>query len=99
WVLIQNVNAARAWFKQGGPERGLPLELAVRHDFQLLERTMQPTLPGPLPDDFAEWKEILPVHEPGLFARTPDVEGSGKGLGDRDAAAPDRGKKRLDVLP
>jgi hypothetical protein len=51
YVLIQNVNAARAWFKQNGPSRGLPLALQVRHDFQLLERTMQPTLPGPLPID------------------------------------------------
>ncbi|MCL2724312.1 MAG: radical SAM protein [Polyangiaceae bacterium] len=56
WVLIQNVNAARAWFKRGGPGRGLPLDLVVRHDFQLLERTVQPTLPGPLPDDFAQWR-------------------------------------------
>ena len=26
----------------------------MRHEFQLLERTAQPTLPGPLPDDFAD---------------------------------------------
>lgn len=58
-VLIRNVNAARAWFKQGGPAKGLPLELAMDHDFQLLERTAQPTLPGPLPDDFAEWEPAL----------------------------------------
>ncbi|MCL2776760.1 MAG: radical SAM protein [Polyangiaceae bacterium] len=56
-VLVENVNRARAWFKQGGPNQGLPLDLMVHHDFQLLERTAQPTLPGPLPDDFAEWAE------------------------------------------
>ena len=56
YVLVQNVQAARAWFKQGGPGEGLPLDLEARHEFQLLERTVQPTLPGPLPDDFAEWK-------------------------------------------
>jgi anaerobic magnesium-protoporphyrin IX monomethyl ester cyclase len=93
WVLIQNVNAARAWFKQEGPKRELPLELTVRHDFQLLERTAQPTLPGPLPDDFAVWNP-LPVRSDNAphWIKTPDVEGSGKGL----ATAP--GRKRLDVL-
>jgi hypothetical protein len=83
-VLIQNVNAARAWFKNGGPAKGLPLELTVRHDFQLLERTVQPTLPGPLPDDFAEWKPApAPFEAAETFVKTPDVEGSTKGLGRR----------------
>jgi tetratricopeptide (TPR) repeat protein len=54
-VLIRNVEAARAWFRERGPERHLPLELVARHDFQLFERTVQPTLPGPLPEDFASW--------------------------------------------
>jgi radical SAM superfamily enzyme YgiQ (UPF0313 family) len=82
WVLIQNVNAARAWFKASGPSKGLPLELAVRHDFQLLERTVQPTLPGPLPDDFAEWRAApLPAVAADEYVKTPDLEGSQKGLG------------------
>jgi radical SAM superfamily enzyme YgiQ (UPF0313 family) len=90
WVLIQNVNAARAWFKQGGPARKLPLDLVVRHDFQLLERTVQPTLPGPLPDDFAEWKAApTPAEAASAFVKTPDLEGSRKGLDD---------KKRLRVV-
>lgn len=94
WVLIQNVNAARAWFKQGGPGRGLPLELTVRHDFQLLERTAQPTLPGPLPDDFAEWRETPARAEAGArWMKTPDLEGSGKGL--EDPLGP---KRRLSVI-
>jgi len=82
WVLIQNVNAARSWFKVSGPAKKLPLELVVRHDFQLLERTMQPTLPGPLPDDYAEWK-AAPAHAAAadVFVKTPDLEGSQKGLG------------------
>jgi radical SAM superfamily enzyme YgiQ (UPF0313 family) len=96
WVLIQNVNAARAWFKQGGPSLGLALELTVRHDFQLLERTAQPTLPGPLPEDFAEWKETLARSDAApRWMRTPDVEGSGKGLGDPIERS---GKKRLNVV-
>jgi anaerobic magnesium-protoporphyrin IX monomethyl ester cyclase len=81
WVLIQNVNRARAWFKERGPERGLPLELDPRCDFQLLERTLQPTLPGPLPEGWEEW-ENAPEPEPdALYLKTPDVEGSGLGLG------------------
>jgi len=90
WVLIQNVNAARAWFKENGPSRKLPLDLSVHHDFQLLERTAQPTLPGPLPEDFGEWKEVpQPMEAASSYVKTPDVEGSKKGLGD---------KKRLNVL-
>jgi radical SAM superfamily enzyme YgiQ (UPF0313 family) len=54
-VLIGNVQRARAWFAERGPERGLPLQLHARHDFQLLERTEQPALPGALPADFAAW--------------------------------------------
>jgi radical SAM superfamily enzyme YgiQ (UPF0313 family) len=54
-VLVRNVNRARAWFKDGGPSKDLPLELVVSHDFQLLERTVQPVLPGPLADGFAAW--------------------------------------------
>jgi radical SAM superfamily enzyme YgiQ (UPF0313 family) len=55
--LISNVELARRWFRQSGPERGLPLELNARHDFQVFERMLQPTLPGPLPADFADWSE------------------------------------------
>ncbi len=56
WVLIKNVKNAREWFRAGGPGKNLPLQLDVRHDFQLLEKTLQPSLPGPLPDDFATWR-------------------------------------------
>ncbi len=83
WVLIQNVNAARAWFKQGGPGRGLPLALTVRHDFQLLERTIQPTLPGPLPDTFASWDAATPATEAATYVKTPELEGSRKTLDGR----------------
>ena len=54
-VLIQNVEAARAWFKNRGPEHKLPLNLIARHDFQLFERTEQPTLPGKLAEDAMRW--------------------------------------------
>ena len=81
YVLVRNVQTARAWFKQGGVARKLPLDLAVRHDFQLLERTAQPTLPGPLADDFAEWKAGVAKSEAAAtYVRTPDKEGSTHGL-------------------
>ena len=84
WVLIQNVQNARAWFKAGGPGKGIPLELVVRHDFQLLERTAQPTLPGPLPDDYAVWSgPVAPAPAAAEYVKTPEMEGSGKGLGGR----------------
>lgn len=55
WALIRNVQTARKWYKDDGPAKKLPLYLLGRHDFQLLERTVQPTLPGPLPEDLASW--------------------------------------------
>lgn len=54
-VLIQNVEKVRAWFRADGPENNIPLALEARHDFQLLERTLQPTLPGTLAADFHDW--------------------------------------------
>jgi radical SAM superfamily enzyme YgiQ (UPF0313 family) len=57
YVLIRNVEKARRWFKESGPARGVPLDLEAHHDFQVLERTAQPTLPGPLPADWKEWRE------------------------------------------
>jgi hypothetical protein len=63
-VLISNVQRARAWFAERGPERGLPLQLVGKHDFQLLERTEQPALPGKLPDDFAAWDVAPPRAAP-----------------------------------
>lgn len=84
-VLITNVEAVRAWFKARGPELGLPLRLSARHDFQLLERTLQPTLPGPLPSDFDDWQsapKAVPRHLPKSSEVT--VERYGKqGFGQR----------------
>lgn len=62
-VLMRNVEAARNWFRQRGPERQLPLSLVARHDFQLFERTRQPTLPGPLPEDVYTWQTSGSAHE------------------------------------
>jgi anaerobic magnesium-protoporphyrin IX monomethyl ester cyclase len=82
-VLIKNVQAARAWFAAGGPGKGLPLDLVARHDFQLLERTVQPTLPGPLADDFAAWTDAPAAIPADTYVKTPDLEGSRASLGSR----------------
>ncbi len=84
FVLIQNVNKARAWFKEQGPKKKLPLDLVVRHDFQLLERTAQPTLPGPLAEDHAVWSDLMVSGPDSMaFAKTPENEGSRHGLRDK----------------
>ncbi len=84
-VLIKNVEKARAWFKSRGPERGAVLELEARHDFQLLERTLQPTLPGPLADDFADFDAVprpVPRNLPASSEVTPERYGK-QGFGTR----------------
>ncbi len=81
WVLVKNLGAARSWFAAGGPASGKPLPLEARHDFQLLERTMQPTLPGPLPPDWAVWDApVADAVAAAEFLKTPEKEGSGLGL-------------------
>ncbi len=55
WVLERNLQAVK---------EGRLGDLAVRSEFQLLERPVQPTLPGPLPKDFAVWMP-LPLLRPG----------------------------------
>jgi radical SAM superfamily enzyme YgiQ (UPF0313 family) len=80
FVLVKNVQAARAWFKADGPGKKLPLDLEVSHDFQLLERTVQPTLPGPLPESYATWDAARPAEPAAAYVKTPDQEGSGKPL-------------------
>ena len=83
WVLVRNVKRAKEWFKHGGPGRGA-LELVARHDFQLLERTVQPTLPGPLPEDYPRWQPATqPAHVADTWVKTPEQEGSAKALGAR----------------
>ncbi len=58
-VLIENVQRTRRWFAADGHTRSLLLELSIDHDFRLLERTLQPSLPGPLPEWFADFEQPL----------------------------------------
>jgi hypothetical protein len=73
FVLMKNVEAVREWFKQSGPERGLPLDLDVRHDFQLLERTEQPTLPGSIGEDLGDWQSAVVSELPRRIPRADEV--------------------------
>ena len=52
WVVRKNLDALA---------RGDAGALVARHEFQLLEQIAQPTLPGPLPADFAAWGPPLPA--------------------------------------
>ncbi len=52
-VVAANLRALRTWTAEGRAS-GLP-NLVAGHDFRLLERPSQPTLPGPLSEDFARW--------------------------------------------
>jgi radical SAM superfamily enzyme YgiQ (UPF0313 family) len=54
-VLLRNAQAVRTWLARGCPASAPPLDLDPSHDFQLLERTAQPTLPGPLGVDSSHW--------------------------------------------
>ncbi len=63
-VLLRNIVAVHEWMQRKGPETGAPLPLESRHDFQLLERTIQPTLPGPLPPDIVRWDAVASPSPP-----------------------------------
>jgi anaerobic magnesium-protoporphyrin IX monomethyl ester cyclase len=94
-VLIENVQAARAWFKADGPKQGLPLHLVGKHDFQLFERTSQPALPGPLPEDYAQWD--TPVTRPRDDERE-QLEGLHGSVVDRQRQPINFRSRRLPVL-
>ncbi len=59
-VLLRNHAALQAWLEAGGAASGETLQLDARHGFELLERTAQPSLPGPLAKDFDVWAEHAP---------------------------------------
>jgi tetratricopeptide (TPR) repeat protein len=69
WVVRHNRQVVQRWLAGGMPLRDLLPRLEARHDFQLLERMAQPTLPGPLPEDFATWSP--PASPAGVAVRDP----------------------------
>jgi tetratricopeptide (TPR) repeat protein len=58
FVVARNSEMLRRWLVDGGPIKNTPLVLEGAHEFQLFEPTAQPSLPGPLPDDFDQWLDL-----------------------------------------
>lgn len=83
-TLLANHDRAARWLADGA-SRGERLTLEASNAFHLLERTAQPTLPGPLAPDFATWKPVdrRPVAQP---------------IRPRDTEALSRERRRLVVL-
>jgi radical SAM superfamily enzyme YgiQ (UPF0313 family) len=72
YVLVRNVQKVKAWLADAGPLRNTPLDIEGHADFQLLERTVQPMLPGALPADFAIWNDSNELAE-GNEMRVPQT--------------------------
>jgi len=58
-TLLRNFERGAAWLSARNAGQWEALTLDASDGFQLLERTAQPTLPGPLPKDFAVWEEAV----------------------------------------
>jgi Tfp pilus assembly protein PilF len=89
YVVAHNAHALRDWFHQGGPAKGTALNLNADHSFSLFERTSQPSLPGPLAEDFADWGESVAVTG-SVPLRDRDAVGSRAAFG---------GRKSLRIVP
>jgi radical SAM superfamily enzyme YgiQ (UPF0313 family) len=74
-VVARNARAMREWATRGEGAPGPAL--MARHEFELLERGAQPTLPGPLGEDFAMWAP--PVAAPDRPVGWSSVGARGKG--------------------
>jgi hypothetical protein len=62
YVLLRNAALAKHWFESDQAQTGVsPLRLRARHDFQLFERTEQPSLPGPIAKAWMGWDEDNPI--------------------------------------
>jgi anaerobic magnesium-protoporphyrin IX monomethyl ester cyclase len=77
FVVAKNAETFHSFLLRGGAQSDLPLELTAGHDFQLFERTAQPTLPGPLPENFADWSDpasggVLPSRRIPAFEWKPE---------------------------
>jgi anaerobic magnesium-protoporphyrin IX monomethyl ester cyclase len=82
YAVATNAHRLREWLLAQGPAKGLPLTLVARHDFQLFERTSQPVLPGPLPEDFADF-DVRSIVQGTAPLRPRDAAGSRAAFGTR----------------
>jgi hypothetical protein len=76
YPVARNAEAMRRYFAQGGETQQQPLTLEAYHEFQLFERTTQPTLPGALSADFWRWEaeqRPMPAAQPEPPKRLPMV--------------------------
>ncbi len=84
-TLLANHERAVRWLAAGGAASGADLHLEMSDAFQLLERTAQPTLPGPLAKDFAVWEGVT-------------APAAKKPIAPDDVAALSRARRRLAVV-
>jgi hypothetical protein len=56
-AVVANARVLQRWLDRAEPPSGPPRGLSTRFDFQLLERTEQPMLPGPLPEGYDRFTE------------------------------------------
>jgi radical SAM superfamily enzyme YgiQ (UPF0313 family) len=70
-TVVRNIQAMREWLAKGAADAS-SLRLEAQHAFQLLERPAQPTLPGPLPKDYAVWAPPQPGPERPIGGARPE---------------------------
>jgi anaerobic magnesium-protoporphyrin IX monomethyl ester cyclase len=76
YLLLRNASRAKQWFDSGASSSRTPLRLQARHDFQLFERTEQPALPGPIPEDWRGWTTanritLIPLNSARVHSAVP----------------------------
>jgi len=63
-IAAGNLRVLDEWLNGGGPKSGRPLNLTMRHDFEIVPADAQPVRPGPLPADVCQWAEPVPSRQP-----------------------------------
>jgi len=63
-LAASNLRTLTAWLDAGGPKSGRSLDVAMRHDFEIIPEDRQPVRPGPLPADCCEWPDRRPQAAP-----------------------------------
>ena len=64
-LLAANLQTLTDWLADGGPKSRRPLNLTMRHDFEIVPADCQPVRPGPLPADICDWPatpRLAPPH-------------------------------------
>ena len=56
-LVAANHKTLTDWLATGAARSGRPLDLTMRHDFEIVPAHAQPIRPGPLPADVCDWPE------------------------------------------